>query len=723
MALDRRSFLTFVAGGAVGTLFTPVIWKTMDDISIWTQNWPWIPRLEYGPRAYAATTCKLCPAGCGLNIRTAGGRPVVAEGRADHPLSQGGICPLGAAAVQMLYSPSRIKGPMKRQADGTFLSVSWDEAEALLKDKLAAAKGKSGAVACISGDENSTMNEVLSGLVAQLGSDSFFLMPGEPLTASRAVGSWLNQGIPGYDLENADLVLAFGADLLDSWGTVVRNKKAFGASRPIAGQPTAEYVYVGPMQNTTGGAADQWIPVAPGLEGVLALGIAYHLLQAGMIVPEAADFSAYRSHVLGRYNPDYVFRVTGVGPDQVADLAAKLRQAKKPLVVPGSVISQGNGTFSFASAMSLNFLLNPPNSTGGVYLLPDLPAVVGGAMEQDRVRGNDLAAYAQAVLEGRADKPEVLLVYEANPVYGLPRAKDMVKAFDGSFLVSFSSFLDETAAAADLLLPTPYFLERWDDVQTPSGAGFVSYSVTRPVIKPLFDTKPAGDVVLGLAKKLGLNLGFASFDKVLEAKVAALGTMEGYLVDKVKPWQVHAGATPTPASGNQWRNISRGATWSTATALSVQEFMLGVDMLAQAAPPDTDDWTYPVRLAPMDSRTFGSRHIAIPPFCLPLLGEQELQGKTFYVQMNSTTARKYGLMAEDRIKLVGPGGECKARVRIFEGVGQNMVVAPLGFGRTAWDEFSRGKGDNIHKALTVRTEPGSGLSVWADSRVRIAKAY
>lgn len=719
MALDRRSFLTFVAGGAAGTLFTPVIWKSIDDTAIWTQNWPWIPRLEYGPKGYTATTCKLCPAGCGLNIRTAGGRPVVAEGRADHPLSQGGICPLGAAAVQMLYRPARIKGPMKKQADGTHQPITWEEAEGLLADKLAAQKGKKNAVACISGDENGTINEVLSAFLAKMGSDAFYLMPGEQLTATKV----LRSDNIGYDLENADFVLAFGADILDSWGTVVRNKKAFGAAHPMGEEPTVEYVAVGPMQNITCGAVDQWISVAPGLEGVVALGVAHILLQAGLTVMDAMDFAAYRSFVLNRYTPEYVSRVTGVSPEQLAMLADKLRKARKPLIIPGSTTAQGNSVFNFAAALSLNFLLGSVNAPGGVVLLPDLPTVVDGAMAPTRMRSADLVAYVRKLAEGKADKPEVLMVYEANPVYALPQAEASAKAFEGTYLVSFSTFYDETAARADLLLPAPYFLERLDDVQTPYGSGFASYSLTRPVIKPVMDTKPTGDVILGQAKKLGLDLGFASFEKVLEAKVEKLTELEGFLTDKAQPWQVRAGAGATLVTANPWRNVSRGAVWASVQQPYTPMILLGAAILSQAAPPDTEDWTYPVRLAVMDSRTFGSRHVAIPPFCLPLLGEQELQGGMFYVQMNATTAGNYGLKAHDKVQLTGPSGSCIAKVRIFEGVGPNVVVAPLGFGHTAWDEFSRGKGDNVNNVLTVRTEPGSELSVWADSRVRIAKAY
>jgi menaquinone reductase, molybdopterin-binding-like subunit len=719
MALNRRSFLTFAAGGVAGTLFTPVIWKSIDDTAIWTQNWPWIPRLEYGTRAYAATTCKLCPAGCGLNIRTAGGRPVAAEGRTGHPLSQGGICPLGAAAVQLLYAPARIKGPLQKQADGTHQPISWDQAEALLKEKLAEQKGQKDAVVCISGDENGTINELFSAVLGGLGSGGCFLMPGEQLVASKI----LREGSIGYDLENADFVLAFGADLLDSWGTAVRNKRAYGAAHPVGEEASAEYVYVGPTQNITGGAADQWLSVAPGMEGVLALGIAYHLLQGGMTAPQAHDFFAYRNFVINRYTPDYVERLTGVAPEQVAGLAQKLRAANKPLIIPGATIAQGGGVFNFAAALSLNMLFDNVNSAGGIQVLPDLPTVVEGARKPAQVRAKDLVAYIQGVAKGKVSKPGVYLVYEANPLFALPQPDVTAQAFDGAYLVSFSTFYDETAVQADLLLPTPSFIERFDDVQTPYGSGFASYSLTRPAIRqPIFDTKPTGDVLLAVAKELGIDLGFASFDKVLEAKVAALSELEGFFTDKVQPWEARAGKAPAAASGNMWRTISRGAFWASIQEPFPTAMQLGSTLISQTAPPDAEDWTFPVSLAAMDSRTYGSRHIAIPPFCLPLLGEQEIQGDVFYVWMNSATARAYGLQAEDNIKLIGPNGSCLAKVRIFEGVGRNMVAAPLGFGHTAWDKFSRNKGDNIYKVLTVRTEPGSNLAVWADSRVRIAKA-
>jgi anaerobic selenocysteine-containing dehydrogenase len=98
----------------------------------------------------------------------------------------------------------------------------------------------------------------------------------------------------------------------------------------------------------------------------------------------------------------------------------------------------------------------------------------------------------------------------------------------------------------------------------------------------------------------------------------------------------------------------------------------------------------------------------------------ELQGKDLFVQINGVTAKKLNVSEGSKVKLTGTGGECVARVHINEGVMNDVIAAPLGFGHTAWDVFSRGKGDNISKILTVGTEPGTGMAVWTSSFVSIA---
>ncbi len=164
--LDRRGFLKFIGGVAVGTLATPVVWKGLDDISIWSQNWPWIPSLQYGnhENTYIRTVSKMCPSAAGTKIRLVGDRPVRVLADPESPLG-GGVSALAETEVQMRYSPARLKRPLLRNSDGGYREISWEEAEKLLSAKLAAAKDhakdRSGMVShdglvCISAAENRT---------------------------------------------------------------------------------------------------------------------------------------------------------------------------------------------------------------------------------------------------------------------------------------------------------------------------------------------------------------------------------------------------------------------------------------------------------------------------------------------------------------------------------------------------------------------------------------
>ncbi len=66
MKIDRRCFLSLGAGVVVGTTLTPMPWKLMDDIAIWTQNWSWTPDPAEGPSIAKKSVCTLCPGGCGI---------------------------------------------------------------------------------------------------------------------------------------------------------------------------------------------------------------------------------------------------------------------------------------------------------------------------------------------------------------------------------------------------------------------------------------------------------------------------------------------------------------------------------------------------------------------------------------------------------------------------------------------------------------------------------
>ena len=717
MGLDRRAFLGLVAGGAVGTMFTPIPWKLIDDASIWTQNWPWIPKVPKGQIDYVATSSKLCPAGEGLKIMRVAGKPVSAGGNPDHPLSRGGVSALARSEVYMLYSPARIKSPMKRSGK-TFAPITWEQALLEISEKLGAAKG---AVACVSGDGAGTVNELLSAFVGKLGSAGYFMMPSEATTAAKSLKLMGAQGQAGFDFENADTVLVLGADIFETWGTSSRNRKAFGANRPVGQKPASTYVYVGPTRNNTASVCDQWIPASAADLGVVALGLAWHLLKAG-VTSNAPGFDTFKAIVNGGYTPEDVRRATGIAPEVMAELAKKLASSKAPLVVMGSPFGQGLGAGAFIAGMSLNMLLGRINKPGGVYMLPELASVVPGALTRAAMLESDLPAFLKGVESGKTPAPKALLVYDANPAYGLPETATMTKALEKiPFKVGFASFMDETAAMCDLVLPNSLPLERYDDVATPYGSGFCVYSLVRPLQKPVFDTKTTADVILALARKLSIDLKFDNFQQVLKEKVATLAKASGGFVAKdVMPWQVAAGK-PAPAlvGGDLWKALEAGYAWTMVGQVAQTAMGFAPEILAKAVKAGKGP-AAAVTLVPYAQLRTGTPVTGIPCQNLTTVPDTELVKSDTLVRLNSETAKALGLKKGATVKISGAGAGCEAKVHIFESVMTGVVAAPLGFGHTAFDIFSQDKGANYLSLMAVSEEPGSGMSVWTASEVKIA---
>ncbi len=684
MGLDRRSFIAFLAGGTGGILCTPMVWKFLDDVSIWSQNWPWIPKLQYGNRVNKPAACKFGSDAYGILVETAAGRPFTARGNPDHPLSKGGIDPVGAASVQMLYSPARVQTPLKKSANG-FQPVSWDEATRMLASRV---KDAGSDMCAITGDETGTTTDILAGLLAALQADTCFLMPSETAPAAKAWKMLGGQGTPGYDLENADFVLSLGGDMHESWGTVVRNGKAMADSG-------AGFVYVGGVQKPgTSVLSKTWIPCIPGRESLVALGIAASILKAGR-GQEIPGFSALKHCVVSTYPPSRIAKATGVSEAAMQALAKKLMRAKRPLVLTGSDMGQGTHALGVAVGLALNIMLGRVNMPGGIKDIPFAPQVVAGAPSRSELLGRDLVGYLQAVAAGTTKAAKVTLVVDANPAYALPQPQVVSKALEKSdFVVSFATFMDETAAQADLILPASYFLEAMDDVYTPFGSGQANYTVSSALVEPVYDTKPAAEVLFALAEALGVDLGVTSFEDAAKARAKALGA--------------------------DWDSLTEeGMAWVSATSTGQDGVTLWHEELrALAIPGPASDLV----LSPIAKLHLGTAGRPTTPFGVLTIRDTELANNVLCAQMNSATAASMGLQAGEAVTVASASGSCKAVVCLSESLMTGVVAMPLGFGHTAWDEFSKNKGANVYELMEIQPESGTGMSVFGNPQVHITRA-
>jgi menaquinone reductase, molybdopterin-binding-like subunit len=572
MELNRRNFVKLLVGGAVGIQLTPLPWKLTDDIAIWTQNWPWVPVPPVGTFTSVKSVCRLCPGGCGINVRKVDERAVKIEGRTDYPVNPGGICPVGMGGLQLLYDKDvRFTRPMKRvgpRGAGEFMDISWQEAIDTLSARISTlrSQGKAEALAAVDGHfTGSSMSVMIKRLLKAIGSPNYVRVPSSEDTYSMADKLMLgNDGPMAYDLENADYVLSFGSGLLEGWRGAGRVIYAWSLLREKALGSKAKVVQVESRASNTASKADQWVAVRPGTEAALALGMAHVLIKEGLLhtgfvqehtfgfedwrSSDGKNHMGFKTLVMNQYAPEQVEQITGVNKSEIISLALGFAKAKAPVALSGKGKGALNGSlYEFMSIMALNGLAGNINQPGGIVVADPLPlaqlpevepdAVALQGLKKPRLDGaggpdypftksliNNLAA---AINESPVSPVDTLLVFASNPAFTQPDGGNFYKALKKiPFIVSFSPFRDETANMADLVLPDHTYLEKMDDVVWPAAIQYPLYGVSQPVIPPVYSTRHSGDVILQLAAKLGESIGnsfpWKTYDEVLKTRAKGL---------------------------------------------------------------------------------------------------------------------------------------------------------------------------------------------------------
>lgn len=284
MGLNRRDFLK-LSTAAVGALALPgcVLEGLIESPKAQS---PWPP----GPEQWIASVCQQCPGGCGISVRVIDGKPIKIEGLASHPINQGRLCAVGQSGLQALYDPDRIKGPMRRlggRGSSQWESLSWDDAIRMVAGKLTEIRerGEPHTVAILAGQVRGLMDRLLARFLDAYGSPNY-IRNGADGTA-KAVQ--LTQGIEtlvGYDLENSNFILSFGYSLLETGWSPVLAHRAYGYLRQERPGAKATIVVVEPRLSLTAAKADKWIPINPGTDGALALGLA-HVMVSERLYDEA----------------------------------------------------------------------------------------------------------------------------------------------------------------------------------------------------------------------------------------------------------------------------------------------------------------------------------------------------------------------------------------------------------------------------------------------------
>ena len=590
-----------------------------------------------------------------------------------------------------------------------------------------------------------------------------------------------------FALEKSSFILSFGANLIEGWGAPGRMQAAFKRWRQ--GNPSATIVQVESRCSLTASKADQWVAVVPGTEAALALGIAQimvkeNLYDADFIGANVFGFDdwtdsagkprkGFKSLVTSaEYSPEEVSKVTGVDAGKIRELARAFAKQKDAVAVWGPAQGDiGNRVYHDLAFFALNVIKGNPGSSL-VTIVPDLPLgalpepkqddTAAKGLKQPRldlaqakkplVCGNGIHAFLDSVTQGLGYPVEVLLVHEANPAYSLPEAGLFQAALSKiGYMVSFSSYMDETALQADLILPNHAAFERLDDVTNLPGAPYLYYAVSAPILKPRKETMHTGDAIIALAKGAGESIAasipWKTYEDFLKERVKGLAaSQKGTLASKegAEIWKVQPGDAleVNYKEGDLWKQLTAGVCWYDAPVditFQLQTTSGRIELAAQALqaggaddklclphfellPLSGDEKEFPLLLVSYKSFFIAGDYLANPPFMTKTVWGFILKGHDQFVEVNPKTARSLGLEEGDKAVIKTPQGQAGVLVHMSPATRPGVVNIVQGLGHKAYDEYIQDKGTNANNLVEVQMDPVTGLgTVWA-TRAQLRRA-
>lgn len=655
MAFTRREFLRGIGLAAGGVAIPSVAYDRL--IPYLNQPEDIVP----GVSTWFATSCRECPAGCGMVVRNRESRVVKCEGNPLHPFSRGKLCPRGQAAPQGLYDPDRIRQPLRRSELGKLEPVSWDSALSELGDMLA----RKPRVAVMTDLQTGTLDALMRAWLAALGSDR--LITYEPISYEHVKDT--NGGlIPTYEIAKSDFLISFACDFLETWVSPIEYAIEFAKMREIRDGKRAGFVYVGPRVSMTAANADVRLMVSPDVIEQIA--------------------TAFLEGTLERDARKY-----GIDPDSAKAATDGFAAAKRPLALPGLAANTCCGTAIFNARRDTG-LVNRSRRHALSY--------VSSAADVDSFTRDTESGVIGA-----------LVIHNANPVYAMPQSERFTEALKRvPVVISLSSHLDETTAMAGWVLPSNTPLESWGD--------YAPYpdvvNLMQPAMGTLFDTRQAGDTLLALARAAGVNTKQSfkadTFVEYLRTRWSLAG----------EPWQellqrggkfagAPAGLTATPITGYNTLGDPpvdrRAASLPGSTA----------DPHFHTAAPSIYSlrlWAFP------DSYLYDGR--GANKWWLQETPEPVVKGVWgSWAEIHPSTAAKLGVSTNDCVKIENGGASVSVPVYVWNGVKPGTIAIPMGEGHTDYGQFARGVGVNIWPLLTedvplVNVTPGGGTQ-WV-ARIR-----
>jgi len=690
------------------------------------------------PRVVHTTCPHDCPDACSVLVTIEDGRATRIQGNPEHPVTRGFLCGKVAKYLERVYSPDRLLYPMRRVAakgasgDGAFARVSWDEALDEISARLKAVAEEFGSESILPFSYGGTLGQIQGNgmdrrFFHRLGASQL-----ERTICSEAGGvavqtvTGAKYGVVPEDYPRARYILAWGANIhgnnIHLWPFIEEARRG-----------GAKLVVIDPFRTRTARAADWHLPIRPGTDVALALGLMREIISAGLhdaayIAANAEGFEALRERA-EEYTPERVEAITGIAAGDVIRLAREYATTRPSVIrLNYGVQRSQNGGMAVRAISMLPVITGAWKLAGGGLSLSTSGAF---ALNKAALKREDLMTVAlgrparvlnmnqlgRLLTDARMSPPvKALFVYNSNPAAVCPNHNLVVEGLRRSdlFTVVHEQFLTDTTDYADIVLPATTFLEHKDLV---SSYGHMHLQLSQQALEPLGEACSNTELFRRVAARMELTDEAlrASDDAMIDD---ALHADSEFLRGITRERLEHEHSIPlnVPRSDGAYLPFAEGFATPSGKALLCNDALRaqGLDPVVEFVAPEESRHTAAARRYPLE--LLGRKHdnFLNSTFC-NLEGHQKME-RRFELQMSAVDARARGIEEGDWLRVFNDRGEVRLQARVDGSVPPGVVAAYLDWARLSPE------GKNINALTSDRlTDMGRGATFYS-ALVEVEKA-
>ena len=664
---------------------------------------------------YTTAVCSHnCPDGCGVRVGVENGRVVSLSGDPDHPITRGFLCGKVNRYAERLYSPQRVLTPLRRtgaKGEGKFAPISWDEALGEIAQRFGEIMASDGAEAILPYSYSGSVGRVSMNI-----GHRFFHALGASRLGRTICSTQAAEGLryTTGKLLASDIEEIPHSRLIVLWGSnaVSTNLHLMPLIRE-ARRKGARLIVIDPHRNRTARQADWYLPIRPGTDAALALGMMRFIIAEGL-----CDMAFVDRHTLGfenlraacePYTPQHVAHITGLGAGDVTGLAREYGETGASFLRMGlGPTRRRNGGMVARTIACLPALTGAWEHKGGGFLRQawangtlNLGHLTAPRPEDPPARTVNMLQLGDALL--RLDDPPVkaLYVYNSNPAAVTPEQNRVIAGLrrEDLFTVVHEQMRTDTVDFADIVLPATTFLEQ-EDLGAASGTRYVQYSAR--AIAPLGEARSNLDTFRALAERMEIAdpVFSQSFREIVECLLQSDWAPPGGLqLDEF--WAGKALRLEPPP--HPWREGRLHTPSGKFEFLSGELEALGLPPVPAYEPSPEGNLDNDLKAKyPLQFCTPHAHHLINSSF-----GEGAAShngGKPPEILLHPDDARARGLAGGERCRVFNDRGECILTARVSEDVRPGVSVAEAVW----WPRFHEGEG-NVNRLISAElTDLGGG---------------